>query len=289
MTKADPRARQGVEKTGQKTQGAKRGRGGESRDDRRLDGEPDGQERRIEVNARAANAIEVVRIAGVRLAKELAIDAALGVAPGQDGEGSSLGRKDAEASALLGEEADLSSFSIDAADDDVRVRMLGVPFGHWAALRIQNTMLDGVRRWENVPRRGRKELGARQGIRDEPNRRRSVRAGESTDPSIGSQRSVVTTETAAPVPSEGATGGGVAATPEEAVAKAELFAHVRRVIEHLPTTERELVKRHYFEGQSLDHAAAALNLGKSWASRLLARAIETVEHELREHDASWGE
>jgi RNA polymerase sigma factor for flagellar operon FliA len=165
----------------------------------------------------------------------------------------------------------------------------GVPFGHWAALRIRNAMLDGVRRWGNLPRRVREELDTFQGAYDEPARTRSVRIRDSADPSLGWPRREVTTETGAPVTGAVAPAGGLDATPEEVVAKAELFAHVRRVVEQLPTTERELVKRHHFDGQTLDQAAAAIGIGKSWASRLLARAIETIEYELRQHDASWDE
>jgi len=120
----------------------------------------------------------------------------------------------------------------------------GVPFGHWAALRIQNAMLDGVRRWGNLPRRVREELDTFQGTYNEPARTRSVRIRDSADPSLGWRRREVTTETGAPVTGAVAPAAGLDATPEEVVAKGELFAHVRRVVEQLPTAERELVKQH---------------------------------------------
>jgi RNA polymerase sigma factor for flagellar operon FliA len=42
-----------------------------------------------------------------------------------------------------------------------------------------------------------------------------------------------------------------------------------------------LVERHYFGGATLDEAARALGLSKSWGSRLHARAIEQMARELK--------
>jgi RNA polymerase sigma factor for flagellar operon FliA len=165
----------------------------------------------------------------------------------------------------------------------------GVPFGNWAALRIQRAMLDGVRSWRNLPRRVCEELDTFLGAYDEPARPRSVQIRDSAETSFGWRRREVTSETGAPGTVTVAPAGRIDATPEEVVAKAELLAQVRRVVERLPTAERDLVKRHYFDGQTVDQAAAAGGIGKSWASRLLARAMKTIEQELREHDSSWGE
>ena len=53
------------------------------------------------MKARPPDAIEIVRVARVGLAEELAIDAPVRVAPGQDGERATLGRKHPQATALL--------------------------------------------------------------------------------------------------------------------------------------------------------------------------------------------
>ena len=49
----------------------------------------------------------------------------------------------------------------------------------------------------------------------------------------------------------------------------------------LPDSERTLVERHYFAGETLEQAAASIGLSKSWGSRLHARAIEAIARELR--------
>ena len=74
---------------------------------------------------------------------------------------------------------------------------------------------------------------------------------------------------------------GAEATPEQLVGNAELMARVRAVVERLPDRERVLIERHYFGDETLDAVAASLGLSKSWGSRLHARAIERIEHELR--------
>jgi RNA polymerase sigma factor FliA len=44
----------------------------------------------------------------------------------------------------------------------------------------------------------------------------------------------------------------------------------------LETAERDILKKHYFEGKTLDQAGAELGVSKSWASRLHARALELL-------------
>jgi RNA polymerase sigma factor for flagellar operon FliA len=70
-------------------------------------------------------------------------------------------------------------------------------------------------------------------------------------------------------------------TPEDLLAEAQLMARVKAVVAKLPDQERALVERHYFKGETLDEAAAAIGLSKSWGSRLHARAIESIARELR--------
>jgi RNA polymerase sigma factor for flagellar operon FliA len=70
-------------------------------------------------------------------------------------------------------------------------------------------------------------------------------------------------------------------SPEDAVARAELLAHVRAMIDSLPAEEAELVKRHYLEGERFDQVAQSLGLSKSWASRLHTRAMQRLSKRLR--------
>lgn len=53
-------------------------------------------------------------------------------------------------------------------------------------------------------------------------------------------------------------------------------ARVRQALEKLPERERTLIQLYYFEDQSLETAGKALGLSKSWASRLHARAIQSL-------------
>ena len=70
-------------------------------------------------------------------------------------------------------------------------------------------------------------------------------------------------------------------TPEDLLGDAEMLERVRTAVEKLPEQERQMVERHYFKGERLDQAAAALGLSKSWGSRLHARAIELITQSLQ--------
>jgi RNA polymerase sigma factor for flagellar operon FliA len=60
-----------------------------------------------------------------------------------------------------------------------------------------------------------------------------------------------------------------------------MIDRIRAIVARLPDAERTLVERHYFADETLDQAAAALGLSKSWGSRLHARAIDAIARELR--------
>jgi RNA polymerase sigma factor for flagellar operon FliA len=72
-----------------------------------------------------------------------------------------------------------------------------------------------------------------------------------------------------------------ALSPEDAVAEAELRQIVIAALEELPEDERQLVRRHYLEGERFDHVAASLGLSKSWGSRLHTRAVARLTKRLR--------
>jgi RNA polymerase sigma factor for flagellar operon FliA len=85
---------------------------------------------------------------------------------------------------------------------------------------------------------------------------------------------------------EGAGSRGL--TPEDVLAKAELASLVRAIVSKLPTLERALIERSYFSGQTLPQAAASIGVSRSWAHRVHARAMETLERELRRRDMGAG-
>jgi RNA polymerase sigma factor for flagellar operon FliA len=70
--------------------------------------------------------------------------------------------------------------------------------------------------------------------------------------------------------------------PEQHTAEAELRRLVRQAIGELPDQERELVRRHYLEGERFDHVARDIGLSKSWASRLHTRAVARLTKKLRD-------
>ena len=83
---------------------------------------------------------------------------------------------------------------------------------------------------------------------------------------------------------ERSTFGALGLTPEDLMAKAELSALVRDIVNRLPESERAIVEGYYFGGKTLEQAAADAGVKKSWGSRLHARAIATIERELRKSD-----
>jgi RNA polymerase sigma factor for flagellar operon FliA len=160
----------------------------------------------------------------------------------------------------------------------------GVPFDRWASLRIRSAMIDGVRRWGALPASARRELRALEAADLAPNASHTQDARESSDlaararlgASGGDQRSGMDGDL------ERLSGRGL--TPEDAVAQAELASLVREIVGKLPTRERELVERSYFKGQTLEQAAASMGVSRSWARRVHAHAIETMQRALRESD-----
>jgi len=64
----------------------------------------------------------------------------------------------------------------------------------------------------------------------------------------------------------------------------QLKRRVRAAIEKLPEKERKLLEGYYFQGKTLEEAGAEIGQSKSWASRLHARAIDTLKQLLEEEE-----
>jgi RNA polymerase sigma factor for flagellar operon FliA len=64
----------------------------------------------------------------------------------------------------------------------------------------------------------------------------------------------------------------------------QLKRRVRAAIEKLPEKERKLLQGYYFQNKTLEEAGAEIGQSKSWASRLHARAVETLKKLLDEED-----
>jgi RNA polymerase sigma factor for flagellar operon FliA len=172
----------------------------------------------------------------------------------------------------------------------------GVPFRRWANVLIRGAMIDGVRQWGDLPRRVYRELRAIEaGDRVLEAYDEEDAAGPATTPEAADVRlsgylagiaTAIAMGTMASRPRESVDPDGRDVTPENLVGDAELVTQVRAIVARLPDRERALIERHYFGDETLDAAAAALGLSKSWGSRLHARAIESIARELRKQGST---
>jgi RNA polymerase sigma factor for flagellar operon FliA len=161
----------------------------------------------------------------------------------------------------------------------------GVPFRRWANVRVRGAMIDGVRQWGALPRQTYRELKALEAgdalleQYDEDDAARPAATAEDADSRLSSFLAGMATAIA--VGTMGRVDADEEPTPEDMLGSAEMLERVRAAVARLPAQERHMVERHYFEGERLDQAAAALGLSKSWGSRLHARAIELITQSLQ--------
>lgn len=71
---------------------------------------------------------------------------------------------------------------------------------------------------------------------------------------------------------------------DERIELEQMRRRVRAAIEKLPEKERKLLQGYYFQNKTLEEAGAEIGQSKSWASRLHARAVETLKQLLEEDD-----
>jgi RNA polymerase sigma factor FliA len=172
----------------------------------------------------------------------------------------------------------------------------GVTFRRFANYRVRGAMLDGVRKSAPLPRRAHARIRALEAalLVAETTAEDAVTGSlASSDPRACEQKlteHLADMATAMAVgllatPAVGDEGEPSAVdrtlSPEEAVAQAELRKLVVDALEELPPDERELVRRHYLEGERFDQVAASLGLSKSWGSRLHTRAVARLTKRLR--------
>jgi len=172
----------------------------------------------------------------------------------------------------------------------------GVTFRRFANYRVRGAMLDGVRKSAPLPRRAHARIRALEAallVAETASEDSAAASQPSTDPRASEQKlteHLADMATAMAVgllatPAIGDEGEPSAVdsglSPEEAVAEAELRQIVIDALEELPADERQLVRRHYLEGERFDHVAASLGLSKSWGSRLHTRAVARLTKKLR--------
>jgi RNA polymerase sigma factor for flagellar operon FliA len=174
----------------------------------------------------------------------------------------------------------------------------GVRFKHYANYRVRGAMLDGIRKSSRLPRRTHARLRAleaallvAEGAAEDaasPEAAKAMSDAHAAEQKLGEHLANMATAMAMGllvVPATGEEGelfaADTKASPEEAVAEAELRALVAEALRDLPEDERALVKRHYFDGERFDHVAKSLGLSKSWGSRLHTRAVARLTKRLR--------
>jgi RNA polymerase sigma factor for flagellar operon FliA len=171
----------------------------------------------------------------------------------------------------------------------------GVPFRGYASIRIRGAIIDGVRSNARLPRRTHERLNGlaasnrvTEGAAEDALAPQSPSSPQEAERRLNEHLAAMATAMAVGMLAQVAfdedgerTSLEPSDSPEEALGRAELMALVQRSIGELPHEERELVRRHYLEGERFDLVAQELGLSKSWASRLHTRAIQRLTKRLR--------
>lgn len=170
-----------------------------------------------------------------------------------------------------------------------------VPFGAYATYRIRGAIIDWIRKSVDVPRRAHERLLALEAasalnegeagyaFRDRATPPTAAAAEEHLADHLAAIAAAATLAVVArgerdghEIPEEAQSDN-----PEEAYARAEFMAYVKRVLEQLPQEAATVMRRHYLDGERLDDIARDLSVSKSWVSRLLTRTTARLARRLR--------
>jgi RNA polymerase sigma factor for flagellar operon FliA len=169
----------------------------------------------------------------------------------------------------------------------------GVSFRTFAYYRVRGGMLDGLRKMGNWSRRGHERVALLQaahstseGAHEDVAAQQNLSGERAAELMRDHMASMATAMAIGVFAARAADGDGVAAVdrgldPEAEYAEAELGALLRTSVNELPPPEDQIVRRHYFDGESLEAVGASLGLSKSWASRLHTRAIRRLTQRLQ--------
>ena len=166
----------------------------------------------------------------------------------------------------------------------------GATFATFAWYRVQGSIIDGLRRASNLPRRVWQKLVALRAAseylenraeRDAGAAQRGTAPPEGAD-ALGAMKAALSAIRTMYVTSlEAMREGGFDApdaspAADERLETGRLSEKLRKALESLPERERALVTKHYWEGKNLLEAGEELGISKSWASRLHAQAVEKL-------------
>jgi RNA polymerase sigma factor for flagellar operon FliA len=166
----------------------------------------------------------------------------------------------------------------------------GASFNTFAWYRVHGAIIDGIRRNTNLPRRVWAKLVAlraaseyleHRGDRDQGAAAKGVAPASGPDALAAVKEAMRAIRTMYVTSLEGMQEKGFDPSGEtpnigHAIDVHRFGARIRDAIEKLPERERELVKKHYWEGKNLLEAGAELGISKSWASRLHAQAVDRL-------------
>jgi len=167
----------------------------------------------------------------------------------------------------------------------------GASFSTFAWYRVQGSIVDGLRRNTNLPRRVWAKLVAlraaseyleHQQERDAGAASRGARPQQGADAlaaikqAMSAIRTMYVTSLDTLREDKGFEPAGNLPTAADQIDTGRLVARLREAIEQLPEKERALVTKHYWEGKNLLDAGAELGISKSWASRLHAQAVDRL-------------
>ncbi len=177
----------------------------------------------------------------------------------------------------------------------------GVPFRGYATFRVRGAMIDGVRKNGALPRRTHQKLKAlevgtrfaedsaeERTTRPPPGQTRADAQAALDDylARVATAMAVGLLATTARIED----GHVVAVSPDEpaddVLAREQMLELIKSQIDKLPHEERELLRRHYFEGERFDQVADELGMSKSWASRLHTRAVGRLTQQFRDLEAA---
>ncbi|NLE87508.1 MAG: sigma-70 family RNA polymerase sigma factor [Myxococcales bacterium] len=198
---------------------------------------------------------------------------------------------------LQGERSELEAWGREGLLDAARRfdPSRGIGFRTFAYYRVRGAILDGLRKMGTWSRRGyervlllRAAQSTSEGAYEDYLAARGDLSAERAEQLLRDHMAAMATAMTMGLFAAGAEDAdGVVAVarrddPEAAYASAELESLLRSSVDELPPPEDEIIRRHYFDGESLEKVGGSLGLSKSWASRLHTRAIRRLTLRLRQ-------
>lgn len=179
----------------------------------------------------------------------------------------------------------------------------GASFNTFAWYRVQGAVIDGLRKASNLPRREWAKLVALRAAseylehraeRDAGAAARGVEPPKGADALAAVKQAMSAIKTMYVTSLEAMRENGFDPANELEVSvgdtldTARVSQRLAAAFKTLPKKERELMRKHYWEGKNLLEAGEELGISKSWASRIHAQAVERLRGFLDEDGAPPG-